>query len=198
LLLKVLWDKECDIVDARDQLGLGEFHQQAREASKVISSHNGLGQVNEEVVNPSLVSLLMAITMKHPNVHATWTPQRASLTARFRKSAVVSMLDGFLYSNLTSQTQVILEAKARRREYHAPNVFWQEAAELVAALHTPPLGGCEGAVSQDGDRLYIAMAVRNDRYQEFLLDINEPDNGEGFPLIRQWGPWNINRSNDVK
>ncbi|KAJ5142636.1 uncharacterized protein N7515_001423 [Penicillium bovifimosum] len=45
-----------------------------------------LGQVNEEVVNASLVSLLMAITMKHPNVHATWTPQRASLTARFRMS----------------------------------------------------------------------------------------------------------------
>jgi hypothetical protein len=52
-------------------------------------------------------------------------------------------------------------------------------------------------VSQDGEQLYIAMAVRNDRHQEFLLDINEPDNEEGFLLIRQWGPWYINLSKDV-
>ncbi|KAJ5561293.1 hypothetical protein N7535_004240 [Penicillium sp. DV-2018c] len=155
ILLKVLWDQEYDTVNAQNQLGLGQFHEQAanwlstfepfqrylrcldnpitptpdigifeiaypqqRETRKVISSHNSLGQVNEEVVNASLVSLPMAITMKHPNVHTTWTPQRASLTARFRKSAMVCMLDGFLYYNLTSQTQVILEAKARRCEDH--------------------------------------------------------------------------------
>ncbi|KAJ5146480.1 uncharacterized protein N7515_001044 [Penicillium bovifimosum] len=47
------------------------------------------------------------------------------------------MLDGYLYSDLASQTHVILEAKAKSREEHAPNVFWQEAAELVAALGTP-------------------------------------------------------------
>jgi hypothetical protein len=167
-----------DTANAQDQLGLGQFHQQAvnwlstfepfqqylgrldnlttptpdigifeiaycqqREARKVFSNHDGLRQVNEEVVNATLVSFLTAISMKHPNVQATWTPQRASLTAQFRKSAMVCMLDGFLYSNLTSQTQVILEVKARRREDHAPNVFWQEAAELVAALRTPPPRG---------------------------------------------------------
>jgi hypothetical protein len=51
------------------------------------------------------------------------------------------LLDGFLASEVTSQTEVIIEAKADRRDNHSPEVFMQEAAELVAALVTGPPKG---------------------------------------------------------
>lgn len=96
----------------------------------------GLQNLNEEIVNSSLLSFLTAVCKKHPNVKARWTPQRASLTAKFREAHTECLLDGFLASETTSQTQVIIEAKAGRRKRHSPEVFMQEAAELVAALVT--------------------------------------------------------------
>lgn len=42
----------------------------------------------------------------------------------------------FLASDGTFQTQVIVEAKAERRNRHSPQVSMQESAELVAAFIT--------------------------------------------------------------
>lgn len=78
----------------------------------------------------------MAVCQKHPGVKARWTPQRAPLTAKFRKADVECLLDGFLTSDGTFQTQVIVEAKAERCNRHSPQVSMRESAELVAALIT--------------------------------------------------------------
>lgn len=53
-------------------------------------------------------------------------------------------------------------------------------------------------MSQDGDELYIAKAVPNERYQEFLLGLNEPSNEEEFLRVKQWGPWDINEREHVE
>ncbi|PKY00946.1 hypothetical protein P168DRAFT_285086 [Aspergillus campestris IBT 28561] len=195
-----------DLTLPSPEMGIFEIpYYQQREVRRFFSDapkRVGLKRINEEVVNASLVSFLMAICMKHPKVQATWTPRRASLLAEFRKATMECKLDGFLYSNLTSQTQVILEAKAKRRDNHAPDVFWQEAAVLVAALRTPPPKGLKKSraflISQDGDLLYFAATVPNDQYHEFLLDKKEPSNEENFLRIKQWGPWMISRRKDVE
>jgi hypothetical protein len=105
------------------------------------SKNKGLRSINEEIVNSSLLSFLAAICMKHPDVKTIWTPQRAGLTAAFRRASMKCQVDGFLASTVTLQTHVILEAKAKPRERHTPKVFMQEAAELVAALVTGPSKG---------------------------------------------------------
>jgi DNA polymerase sigma len=109
--------------------------EQQRQVCELSQSpeNKGLQRINEEIVNSSLLSFLMAVCQKHPNIKARWTPQRAPLTAKFRKADVECLLDGFLASYGTFQTQVIVEAKAERRSRHSPQVSMQESAELLAA-----------------------------------------------------------------
>ncbi|KAJ5130178.1 uncharacterized protein N7515_006217 [Penicillium bovifimosum] len=72
-----------------------DFNYQQREVSKFFDEelkHDGLRNTNEGNINASLVNVssLVAICMWHPNVQATWTPQRASLVAKFRNPTVES------------------------------------------------------------------------------------------------------------
>ncbi|KAJ9252034.1 hypothetical protein DTO271D3_8841 [Paecilomyces variotii] len=79
----------------------------------------GLEDINEEIVNASLLSFLTAIYLKNPNVEAGWTPQRVTFTATFRKAkqedkkSLSCQVDGFLVAAKASQTEVILQAKAK-------------------------------------------------------------------------------------
>jgi hypothetical protein len=130
-----------DKTTGSSEIGILEIPQeQQRQVCELLQSpgSKGLQSLNEEIVNSSLLSFLTAICKKHPNFKARWTPQRSSLTAEFRETHMKCLLDGFLASEVTSQTQVIIEAKASRRDRHSPEVFMQEAAELVAALVTGP------------------------------------------------------------
>ena len=126
-------------------MGIFEIpREQQRQVSELLRTPRGKGglqSLNEEIVNSSLLSFLTAICKKHPNYKARWTPQRASLTAEFREAHMECLLDGFLASEVKLQTEVIIEAKANRRYKHSPEVFMQEAAELVAALVTGPPKG---------------------------------------------------------
>ncbi|KAF7720325.1 Uncharacterized protein PECH_003445 [Penicillium ucsense] len=172
----------------------------------------GLRRLNEQIVNTSLVCFLDAICGKHARLKkaCVWTPQNAGLTANFPKAAMVCKLDGYLCSDSTSQTHLILEAKPNRREKHSPTVYWQEAAELVAALRTPLPKGLKRdmavLISQDGDQLYIAKAFQGATYLEYLERTEEPKQPEqlneldeaGFLRIEQWGPWNIAHPGDVE
>ncbi|KAJ5531822.1 hypothetical protein N7527_005215 [Penicillium freii] len=103
---------------------------------------------NEELINSSLLSFLQVVCATHPDVDSDWNPARVHLTFDFRKvktdkenkkldSNVFSlscMVDGFLESRLTFRSQAIVEAKARERLSHAPEVSWQETIEMVTAL----------------------------------------------------------------
>lgn len=98
--------------------------------------------INENIVNIGLVDLLIAICLGHPFFNGVWSPRRAELTFGFTNGPeLVCQLDGFLYSERTGRTQMILEAKAKNRDDHLPNVPRQESYELVTALlNGPPRG----------------------------------------------------------
>lgn len=114
---------------------------------KTSKDNKGLDGINEEIVNASLISFLTAICLKNPKVRAGWTPHRATLTAAFRKAKLAKktsldcQIDGFLTADKTSQTQVILEAKAEDRVNHEPHVSMQETYEIVTALLTDTPNG---------------------------------------------------------
>jgi hypothetical protein len=118
------------------------FAQQC-EARDLMRNPNPLGlkSPNEDNVNASLISLLTAIFVKHPTVNATWTPQRAGLTASFRNGKIECQVDGFLALNANSSTRIVVEVKPRSRQLCEPQVSMQEAAELVAAVTSGPLNG---------------------------------------------------------
>ncbi|KAJ5545433.1 hypothetical protein N7461_007737 [Penicillium sp. DV-2018c] len=116
---------------------------------------------------------------------------------------MVCLLDGFLASEVTSQTQVIVEAKANRRHKHSPRVSMQEAAELVPALVTgPPKGLTKDRallISQDGDELYVAKAYCLDKYIAIMQDQERNAIAKNdFLKIRQWGPWRINDRDEIE
>ncbi|KAJ5197225.1 hypothetical protein N7449_007704 [Penicillium cf. viridicatum] len=166
-----------DKTPGSSEIGIFEIpREQQRQVCELLQSpgSKGLQSLNEEIVNSSLLSFLTAICKKHPNFKARWTPQRASLTAEFREAHMECLLDGFLASEVTLQTQVIIEVKADRRDKHSPEVFMQEAAELVAALVTgPPKGLTKDRgllISQDGDELYITKAYTLDKYIAIMQD----------------------------
>jgi hypothetical protein len=130
-------------------LGIFEIpYAQQEQACELLNrpKHKLPWAINEEIVNSSLVSFLTAICLKNPKVDASWTSHRTSFGAAFRqaklaeKESLSCEIDGFLLSS-ASQTQLFLEAKARDRKSHQPQVCMQEAYELIAAVLTEPPKG---------------------------------------------------------
>ncbi|KAJ5120288.1 uncharacterized protein N7515_009676 [Penicillium bovifimosum] len=175
-----------DKTPGSSEIGIFEIlREQQRQVCELLQSpgSKGLQSANEEIVNSSLLSFLTAICKKHPSFKARWTPQRASLTAEFRGAHMECLLDGLLASEATLQTQVIIEAKANRRGRHSPEVFMQEAAELVAALVTGPPKG----LAKDRGLLISQM----DQEKQAITK-NE------FLTIRQWGAWRIDKREEIE
>ncbi|KAJ5238034.1 hypothetical protein N7489_008125 [Penicillium chrysogenum] len=176
-----------DQTPGSSEIGVFEIpREQQRKVCELLQSRRakGLQSLNEEIVNSSLIS-------------------RASLTAEFREAHMECLLDGFLASEVTSQTEVIIEAKADRRDNHSPEVFMQEAAELVAALVTgPPKGLTKDRcllISQDGDELYITNAYALDKYIAIMRDRDKNAiTKNDFLRIRQWGAWKIDEREEIE
>jgi hypothetical protein len=69
-------------------------------------------------------AFLRAICLKHPNVNASWTPQRVNMAAQFREGSMGCQIDGILALITTYTTRIIIEVKPRPRH----------AREFVAAI----------------------------------------------------------------
>jgi hypothetical protein len=54
-------------------------------SESIVSPNMGLPNVNEEVVNSSLLSFLSACCLQHPKFKGTWTPHRANMAAEFKR-----------------------------------------------------------------------------------------------------------------
>ncbi|KAJ9302659.1 hypothetical protein DTO271G3_33 [Paecilomyces variotii] len=170
-------------------------------------SKMGLEDINEEIVNTSLLSFLTAICLKNPDIEASWTPQRATFTATFRKAkqegkkSLNCQVDGFLVAAKTSQTKVILEAKARHRIHHEPQVSRQEAYEMIAALPTPPPKGLPRdrvlLISQDGKELYLSTALYEGGYKRYLVGTKDNLKKSEFLNVHRYGPWMIDERDDM-
>lgn len=104
-------------------------------------------EMNEELVNMSLVNFFQAVCACQPGLEINCNPARVHLTFDFRKvkdkkqakeidSRIHSLsceTDGLLESRATGRMYAILEAKAQQRAKHEPKVSWQETSEMVTA-----------------------------------------------------------------
>jgi hypothetical protein len=100
---------------------------------------------DEETVNLSIVEHLTAITAPHPrNKRAEWMGHRLELKAKFHGAHLTAITDGYLRTRDGRRAKVmaLIEAKARPRLTHEPQVSMQEGAQIVALLKDkkPPAG----------------------------------------------------------
>ncbi|CAI7641125.1 unnamed protein product [Penicillium viridicatum] len=174
---------------------------------------------NEELINSSLLSFLQIVCATHPDVDSDWNPARVHLTFDFRKvktdkenkkldSNVFSlscMVDGFLESRSTFRSQAIVEAKARERLSHEPEVSWQETIEMVTALlNDHPKRSLQKdrvtVFSQNGTEMYILNAVHTDGYSQHMKgDKQKPFvKQDEFLRIHKYGPYLIYQEKDME
>ncbi|KAJ5844473.1 uncharacterized protein N7525_002214 [Penicillium rubens] len=218
LLLKVLWDIESPTIRAAQDFNLGDSFGQARDwlatfepfqayldtiaddqtpgsseikifeipreqqrqVCELLQSRRakGLQSLNEEIVNSSLLSFLMAICKKKPQRQGSMDPTAGFPDRRIQRG-----------SHGVSPGR--------------PEIFMQEAAELVAALVTgPPKGLTKDRcllISQDGDELYITKAYALDKYIAIMRDRDKNSiTKNDFLRIRQWGAWKIDEREDIE
>ncbi|EPS34281.1 hypothetical protein PDE_09245 [Penicillium oxalicum 114-2] len=196
-----------DVVPAMGVFRIPFEHQTTVRNFKFSQGSASVEAINEPVVNNSLVDLLMAICTEHPELQSMKsTSQQVAFAANFgqnrKETKMTCHTDGVLVSRSSSQTELILEVKARVREEHEPAVTYQEAAELVCALSMSPPQGMKRSqailISQDSTELYITKAVASDEYIAFLSGKENPNDESGFLRIKQWGPWDIESRLETK
>ena len=92
--------------------------------------------IHEDSVNMSLVAFLIAVAAKQPSLHSRWAPYRKPIKPQFGNSTEMeAQIDGY-FREENGLIRIILKTKAGPRKRHKPQVFMQEAAEVVSLLIT--------------------------------------------------------------
>ncbi|OQD74639.1 hypothetical protein PENDEC_c010G06550 [Penicillium decumbens] len=192
----------CDTANAtHDQVGLAVFEPARFEQNQIISVINTTG-IDEDSVNSSLLSLLCAITIKHPAVHCEWMTHRLAFKATFNSGAELeARVDGYLRNDNDGTAKVILEVKRGDRNMHEPQVSMQEAAEVVALLKTyePTCTKPVYVISQDANSMWITAASFTQNYLDFMAHRRKSVLGQAdFLRMNRFGPWRINNPDHMR
>lgn len=128
-----------------DSFGLGIFELPRSEQVRIaaildnkdpMQPNKDSKKIDEDSVNGLFISILSAITIKHPDAKCIWTPHRVPLQASFNKGKMEAHTDGYLMARNSSRIRVIIEVKPNERESHETHVSMQETAEIVAWIKT--------------------------------------------------------------
>ncbi|KAJ5580132.1 uncharacterized protein N7459_006117 [Penicillium hispanicum] len=178
-----------------DPFSLGVFELPRTEQLQILKASMTRGKIDEDTVNASFIAFLSAITVRNRDGRCFWTPHRAGLTAKFKKSSIEARLDGYLASRSTSEVRALIEVKPQKRERHEPYVSMQETAEMVSWL--PPSSDRAYLISQNGMCLYLTVAEFGQEWLDYLHGDRRTLPQKDFMKMMHFGAWDIDEASDI-